>query len=107
MFSLVKVATVDGMQETLCLASFSRLVSGVPERFLVTRSIDDLHHVVTHEETGWMVCPIDLLSTTLEGVEKSGSDALNDFIGRYGEIRLAELISSTKKDLTENKYPKI
>ncbi|MCW7549961.1 hypothetical protein [Photorhabdus aballayi] len=106
MYSLVKVATVNGMQETLCLASFSHLVSGVLEQFLVTRSIDDHHHVVTHEETGWMVCPIDLLSTTLVGVEKSGRDALNDFIDRYGETRLAELISSTKKDLTENKYPK-
>ncbi|EKH6496394.1 hypothetical protein REJ26_002920 [Providencia stuartii] len=88
-----KVKTANGYAHVSVEASFSRSVHGEQVEFLVTRSMNDHHLVVTHKLSGRMVCPIDFLATALEGAELAGRKALDSFLFGVGEKRFIDAVS--------------
>lgn len=88
-----KVKTASGYVDALVEASFSRVVNGESMEFLVTRSMSDHHLVVTHNVSGRMVCPIDFLSSALDGSEAAGRKALDAFLLSAGEKRFYDAVN--------------
>lgn len=87
-----KVKTAKGYASASVEASFNRTVHGEQVEFLVTRSMNDHHLVVTHKLSGRMVCPIDFLATALEGAELAGRKALDAFLFSVGEKRFIDAV---------------
>lgn len=87
-----KVKTASGYASASVEAAFNRVVHGELVEFLVTRSMEDQHLVVTHKASERMVCPIDFLATALEGAESAGRKALDAFLFNVGERRFIDAV---------------
>ncbi len=92
----VMVDTNSGHQEAFCEAEFTRLVAGEIMTFWVTKSKDSDGLVVTHAQSGRMVCNVDVLATALKGSLEAGEKSLNEYLAKTGELRFLNAVRKLK-----------